>query len=79
MTKHARRTHCIRNDNELSEESEIYDNYRPTQGVMTPFNLTRSKDGEMNSQRFLRTVVYNSSLPDSLFIPPPLNWNRLKK
>ena len=66
-------------DNELSEETEIYDNYRPNQGVMTPFNVTRTTNGEMNSQRFLRTVIYNSSLPDSLFTPPPLHWDRLKK
>ena len=64
-------------DNELSEESEIYDNYRPIQGIMTPFNLTRTRNGEMNSQRFLRDVTYNSGLPDALFTPPPLH--RLKK
>ena len=59
-------------DNELSEEAEIYDNYRPIQGVMTPYNLTRTRNGEMNSQRFLRAVTYNSNLSDALFTPPPL-------
>ncbi len=66
-------------DNELSEESEIYDNYRPTQGIMTPFNVTRTRNGEMSSQRFLREVIYNSGLADSLFAPPPLHYDRLKK
>jgi hypothetical protein len=66
-------------DNEQSEEAEIYDNYRPTQGIMTPFNVTRTKNGEMNSQRFLRDVSYNTAVSDSLFTPPALHYDRLRK
>ncbi len=66
-------------DNELSEESEIYDNYRPTQGIMTPFNITRTKNAEMTSQRFLREVTYNTGISESLFTPPPQHYDRLKK
>ena len=48
-------------------EDEIYDNYRPTQGIMTPFSITRFSNEEMSNQRFLNTVRYNSNLNDSMF------------
>jgi hypothetical protein len=66
-------------DEQMSEESEVYDAYRPVQGVMTPFNVTRIKNDEMNSQRFYRDIIYNSALPESLFIPGPVNYNPKKK
>lgn len=54
-------------DKERNVEDEVYDNYRPVQGVMTPFSITRYYNGEMSSQRFLHTVSYNQGLRDSLF------------
>jgi hypothetical protein len=54
-------------DKERNEEDEIYDNYRPVQGVMTPFSVTRIYNGEMANQRFLHTVSYNTGVKDSLF------------
>jgi hypothetical protein len=50
-----------------TEESEIYDNYRNVQGVMTPFSSSRQKNGMNTSQRFINSVKYNQNLPDSLF------------
>lgn len=50
-----------------TEEGEIYDNYRNVQGVMTPFSITRQKDGEPANQRFINEVKYNQNLSDSLF------------
>ena len=48
-------------------EDEVYDAYRPTQGFMTPYSLTRFYNGEMVSQRFLNSVTYNEALNASMF------------
>jgi len=54
-------------DKERNIEDEVYDNYRPVQGVMTPFSVTRFYNGDMSSQRFLNSVSYNKGLSDSMF------------
>jgi len=48
-------------------EDEVYDAYRPTEGFMTPYSLTRFYNGEMVNQRFLNTVSYNDPLNASMF------------
>ena len=48
-------------------EDEIYDAYRPTEGFMTPYSLTRFYNGEMVNQRFLNTVNYNDELKPGMF------------
>jgi hypothetical protein len=42
-------------DKQRNEEEEVYDNYRPVQGVMTPYSLTRFYNGDMQSQRFINS------------------------
>jgi hypothetical protein len=64
---------------EIDEESELYDEYRMEQGFNTPHVITRQKNGEMVSQRFVYSVAYNSGIPDAEFAPPPINYNKLKK
>ena len=54
-------------DKERNIEDEVYDNYRPVQGVMTPFSVTRFYNGDMSNQRFLNSVSYNKGLADSMF------------
>jgi len=54
-------------DKERNIEDEVYDNYRPVQGVMTPFSVTRFYNGDMANQRFLNSVSYNKGLNDSMF------------
>ena len=54
-------------DNLRNTEDEIFDAYRPTQGIMTPYSITRFYNGEMSNQRFLNTVTYNNGLNDSMF------------
>jgi hypothetical protein len=54
-------------DKERNIEEEIYDNYRPVEGVMTPYSVTRFYNGDMASQRFLNSIRYNTGLNDSLF------------
>lgn len=48
-------------------ESEIYDNYRLVQGIMTPFSVTRKQNDWATNQRFIFDVKYNQSLADTLF------------
>jgi hypothetical protein len=54
-------------DNLRNTEEEIFDAYRPTQGIMTPYSITRFYNGEMATQRFLNTVTYNNGLNESMF------------
>ena len=56
-------------DKQRNVEDEVYDAYRPVQGIMTPFSVTRFYNGDMSNQRFLSTVTYNQNLSDSLFEP----------
>jgi len=48
-------------------EEEVFDAYRMTDGVMTPYSLTRFYNGEMTNQRFLNTVKYNQTLNEAMF------------
>jgi len=50
-----------------NEEVESYDNYRPEQGIMTPFSVIRYYNGLPRSQRFVTSTKYNQQLPDTLF------------
>ncbi|HLH09866.1 MAG TPA: hypothetical protein VKW78_21685 [Terriglobales bacterium] len=50
-----------------NEEAEIYDNFRPVQGIVTPHIIMRSRNGQTTGQRFITNVKYNTGLPDSLF------------
>ena len=54
-------------DRQRDTEDEIFDNYRPVQGIMTPFSITRFYNGDMSNQRFLNEVKYNQGVQDSMF------------
>jgi hypothetical protein len=54
-------------DKERNTEEEVYDNYKPIQGVMTPYSFTRYYNGEMQSQRFINSVQFNQGLNPSMF------------
>jgi hypothetical protein len=56
-------------DKQRNVEEEIFDNYRPIQGVMTPFDTTRVYNGDMAAQVFVTSATYNQRLSDSLFDP----------
>jgi hypothetical protein len=56
-------------DKQRNLEEEIYDNYRPVQGVMTPYGFTRYYNGDMASQRFVNTASYNQGLDPAMFDP----------
>ena len=54
-------------DKQRNVEDEVYDNFRPVQGIMTPYSITRYYNGEMAAQRFLNKVSINKGLSDTLF------------
>jgi hypothetical protein len=54
-------------DKQRNVEDEIYDNYREIQGIMTPYTVTRSFNGDMSAQRFSTSVSYNQGISDSQF------------
>jgi hypothetical protein len=54
-------------DEQRNTEEEVYDNYRPMQGIMTPFSITRYYNGDMSNERFLTVVNYNQGLSDAKF------------
>jgi hypothetical protein len=56
-------------DKQKNLEEEIYDNYRPVQGIMTPYSLTRYFNGDMAGQRFLSGASYNQGLDPAMFDP----------
>jgi hypothetical protein len=54
-------------DKQKNVEEEIYDSYKPEQGIMTPHSVTRYFNGETSQQRFITTATYNQKLPDTMF------------
>jgi hypothetical protein len=56
-------------DKERDTEEEIFDNYRPVQGITTPWGFTRYYNGDMQSQRFLFAVHYNQGVDEAMFDP----------
>lgn len=56
-------------DKQRNVEEEIFDNYRLTQGIQTPFDVTRIFNGDMAFQSFLTSASYNQPLNASMFDP----------
>ena len=56
-------------DKQRDVEEEIYDNYKPVQGVMTPYSFTRYYNGDMQSQRFINSVQFNQGFDPAMFDP----------
>jgi len=54
-------------DKQKNTEDEVYDNYKPEQGIMTPHAITRYFNGEISHQTYVYKARYNLNMPDSLF------------
>jgi hypothetical protein len=69
-----RRTFQWRNQQfkDFDEDVEEYDDYHTIQGFPTALTITRYKNGDMVSQRFLTKVTYNVPITPSLFDPATL-------
>jgi hypothetical protein len=62
-----------------SEETEYYSLYHPLGGVMTPFQITRERNGIKIYQVFFDECQYNTNLSDSLFTRESLDerWQKV--
>lgn len=54
-------------------EIEYYSNYHPLDGIQTPFQITRDRNGTKVYQVFFDTCKYNTSLADALFTKQSLD------
>ena len=54
-------------DKQRNVEEEVFDNYKPVEGIMTPHSITRRFNGDTAQQRFINAARYNLNLPDSMF------------
>ena len=54
-------------DRQFDDESVIFSNYKPVQGVQTPYSTVRNRNGEMANQRFITSATYNGTLAPNLF------------
>jgi len=63
------------------EEIEFFSNYHPVQGVQTPFQISRERNGLKVFQVFFKDCQYNTNLPDSFFTRESLDqrWAQLNK
>ena len=62
-------------DRQFDEASTVFGNYKPLQGVQTPFSVVQYRNDEMSSQRFLTSATYNTSLASSLFETKGITYN----
>jgi hypothetical protein len=56
-----------------TSEIEYYSNYHPLDGVQTPFQITRERNGIKIYQVFFDTCHYNTSVSDALFTKESLD------
>jgi hypothetical protein len=56
-------------DKERNIDEEVFDNYKPTHGVMAYYSFTRYYNGDMQSQRFINSVQFNQGLDEAMFDP----------
>ncbi|MFZ3215895.1 MAG: hypothetical protein WA192_07540 [Candidatus Acidiferrales bacterium] len=64
-----------------TEEVEFYSNYQPIDGIETPFQITRQRNGIKMYQVFFDKYAYNTGLSDSLFTRESLEerWAKVGK
>ena len=67
------------NDKQRNLEEEVFDGYRPVQGIMTPFSVTRFYNGDMANQRFMSEVKYNQGIDESKFTVSATNSSNAKR
>jgi len=69
-----RRTFQWRNQQfkDFDEDAEDYSDYHTVQGLPTAMTITRYKNGDMVSQRFITKVTYNEPIDPSQFDPAVL-------
>jgi outer membrane lipoprotein-sorting protein len=66
---------------DVTEEIELYSNYHPVDGIQTPFQIERDRNGLKTLQVFFDSCQYNTGLPASLFTKESLDdrWAKIGK
>jgi len=69
------------NTRSRNEEIEYYSNYHPINGIQTPYQITRERNGIKVYQVFFDKYEYNTTVPDSLFTKESLDerWEKVGK
>lgn len=64
-----------------TKETDLYSNYHPIDGVQTPFQIERDRNGMKIYQVFFDSCQYNTGLPASLFTRESLDdkWQKTGK
>ena len=64
-----------------TEEIEYYSNYHPIDGIQTPFQITRERNGIKIYQVFFDKFEYNTGVADALFTKESLDerWEKVGK
>jgi outer membrane lipoprotein-sorting protein len=64
-----------------TKETDLYSNYHPINGVQTPFQIQRDRNGMKVYQVFFDSCQYNTGLPASLFTRESLDdrWQKIGK
>lgn len=70
-----------RRTRQRTEEIEYFSNYHPVQGVLTPFQVARERNGLKVYQAFFTETKYNTGLGDDFFSRSALEarWAELNK
>jgi outer membrane lipoprotein-sorting protein len=64
-----------------TEETDLYSNYHPIDGIQTPFQIQRERNKMKVYQVFFDSCQYNTGLPASLFTKESLDdrWQKIGK
>ncbi|HWF38440.1 MAG TPA: hypothetical protein VG322_07970 [Candidatus Acidoferrales bacterium] len=64
-----------------TKEFDLYSNYHPINGIQSPFQIERSRNGTKIYQVFFDSCQYNTGLPASLFTKESLDdrWQKIGK
>jgi hypothetical protein len=64
---------------ERNEEEEVFSEYQPIQGIQTPFQDSRFRNGHKTFQAFIESCSYNTGLEPSFFTRQALEerWAKL--
>ena|ERR1700678_865172 len=66
-------------DRQFDDGAVVYGNYKPVEGVQTPYSVVYYLNDEMASQRFLTSAKYNTEMPPTLFEPKGITYNQGKQ
>ena len=54
-------------------EEDVFSNYHPLQGVQTPYQTTRERNGKHSTQTFYDKCTYNTNVADAMFTKQSLD------